>query len=110
MLKTIGALLFMNLAASSATYHFGAIWDGAKVWKDACVTTEGERIASVGPCSGPAIDLTQYTAIPGMIDVHTHMTYVLENRGRPVRAAGRGCIPGAGERAQDIGNRRDHSA
>jgi imidazolonepropionase-like amidohydrolase len=80
MLKTIGALLFMNLAASSATYHFGAIWDGAKVWKDACVTTEGDRIASVGPCSGPATDLTRYTAIPGIIDVHTHMTYVLENR------------------------------
>jgi imidazolonepropionase-like amidohydrolase len=80
MLKTIGALLFMSLAASGATYHFGAIWDGAKVWKDACVTTEGERIAAVGPCSGPAIDLTRYTAIPGMIDVHTHMTYVLENR------------------------------
>jgi imidazolonepropionase-like amidohydrolase len=80
MLKTIGALLFMSLAASGAAYHFGAIWDGAKVWKDACVTTEGERIAAVGPCSGPATDLTRYTAIPGMIDVHTHMTYVLENR------------------------------
>jgi imidazolonepropionase-like amidohydrolase len=80
MLKAIGSLLFAVLATPAATYHFGAIWDGAKVWKDACITTEGDRITVVGPCSGPAIDLTRYTAIPGMIDVHTHMTYVLENR------------------------------
>ena len=80
MLKAIGAWLLASLAAPAATYHFGAIWDGAKVWKDACVTTEGERIAGVGTCTGPAIDLTRYIAIPGLIDVHTHLTYVLENR------------------------------
>jgi imidazolonepropionase-like amidohydrolase len=68
------------------TYHFGAVWDGAKVWQDACVTVEGERITAVGPCAGPSVDLTKYTAIPGMIDVHTHMTYVLNNR---VARAGR---------------------
>ena len=80
MLKAIPTLLLASLAAPAATYHFGAIWDGVKVWKDACITTEGERIAGVGPCTGPAIDLSRYTAIPGLIDVHTHMTYVLENR------------------------------
>jgi imidazolonepropionase-like amidohydrolase len=80
MLKSIGVLLLASLSAPAATYRFGAIWDGAKVWKDACVTTEGDRITAVGPCSGPAVDLTRYTAIPGLIDVHTHMTYVLDNR------------------------------
>jgi imidazolonepropionase-like amidohydrolase len=80
MLKAIGTWLLASLAAPAATYHFGAIWDGAKVWKDSCVTTEGERIAGVGACTGPAIDLTRYIAIPGLIDVHTHLTYVLENR------------------------------
>ena len=94
----------------AATYHFGAIWDGAKVWKDACVTIEGERITSVGPCSGPAIDLTRYTAIPGMIDVHTHMTYVLDNRVGQAGAGGGDGVPGAGECAQDAGDRRDHGA
>jgi imidazolonepropionase-like amidohydrolase len=68
------------------TYHFGAVWDGAKLWKEACITVEGERITAVGACSGPSVDLTRYTAIPGMIDVHTHMTYVLTNR---VSRAGR---------------------
>lgn len=79
--------LLLAWMAHGGSYHFAAVWDGAKLWKDACVVTEGERIASVGVCSGASIDLTRYTAIPGMIDVHTHMTYVLENR---VSQAGRG--------------------
>src|ERR1044071_1015515 len=76
----------LAVSAHAASYHFGAVWDGAKLWKDACVAVEGERVVSVGPCSGPSVDLTRYTAIPGMIDVHTHMTYVLGNR---VSRAGR---------------------
>jgi imidazolonepropionase-like amidohydrolase len=81
MLKFFGVLWIAGyFTAQGASYHFGAVWDGAKLWKDACVVTEGDRIASVGACSGTSIDLTRYTAIPGMIDVHTHMTYVLENR------------------------------
>src|SRR5882762_1211965 len=76
----------MAASAAGATYHFGAVWDGNKVWKDACVTVEKERIVAVGACSGASVDLTRFTAIPGMIDVHTHMTYVLGNR---VSRAGR---------------------
>jgi imidazolonepropionase-like amidohydrolase len=76
----IAVLLVLAGAAQGASYHFAAVWDGAKLWKDACVVTEGERIASVGACGAGAIDLTKYTAIPGMIDAHTHMTYVLDNR------------------------------
>jgi imidazolonepropionase-like amidohydrolase len=64
----------------AATYHFGSVWDGTRAWKDACVTVEGERITAVGTCTGGAVDLTRFTAIPGLIDVHTHMTYVLNNR------------------------------
>jgi imidazolonepropionase-like amidohydrolase len=73
--------------ASAASYHFAAVWDGEKVWRNACIVVEGDRIQSVGPCGPGAVDLTKYTAIPGLIDVHTHMTYVLEN---PVARAGRG--------------------
>jgi len=52
MLKAIGALLLASFTAGAATYHFGAIWDGAKLWKDACVTTEGDRITGVDTDAG----------------------------------------------------------
>ena len=82
------------------SYHFAAVWDGAKVWKDACVTVGGRSYCERGgPCSGGAIDLTRYTAIPGMIDVHTHMTYVLENRVSAGGARRGGGVSGAGQRA-----------
>jgi len=80
------AAFLASSAHGAASYHFAAVWDGAKVWKDACIIVEGERITAVGQCSGPSTDLTRYTAIPGMVDVHTHMTYVLANR---VSRAGR---------------------
>jgi imidazolonepropionase-like amidohydrolase len=87
MVCRFAAILLLSLPALAATYRFGAVWDGAKLWKDACVTTEGDRIQGIGPCSGTPMDLSRYTAIPGLIDVHTHMTYVLDNR---VSQAGRG--------------------
>jgi imidazolonepropionase-like amidohydrolase len=80
-------MLILAMPAFSATsYRFAAIWDGTKVWKNACITVEGDRIRSVGTCTGTPVDLSRYTAIPGMIDVHTHMTYVWQN---PVTQAGR---------------------
>jgi imidazolonepropionase-like amidohydrolase len=83
------AVMLGALQASAASYHFGAIWDGAKVWKDACITVNAGKIERLGPCSGEsgAVDLTRFSAIPGLIDVHTHMTY---NLNEPVAQAARG--------------------
>jgi imidazolonepropionase-like amidohydrolase len=83
------AVALCALHASAASYHFSAIWDGAKVWRDACVAVSAGKIESVGPCSGDAgaVDLTKLYAIPGLIDVHTHMTY---NLNEPVAQAARG--------------------
>jgi imidazolonepropionase-like amidohydrolase len=78
--RSVTLALLCCFPAAAASYRFGAIWDGSQVIKNACVTTQGDRIQSVGACSGDAVDLSRFTAIPGMIDVHTHMTYVLENR------------------------------
>ncbi|HYL76668.1 MAG TPA: amidohydrolase family protein [Bryobacteraceae bacterium] len=84
--RCLATALLCLIPALAGSYRFGAIWDGSKVWKDACVSVEGERIQSVGPCQGDATDFTRYTAIPGLIDVHTHMTYLLDN---PVSQSGR---------------------
>jgi imidazolonepropionase-like amidohydrolase len=86
-LRTLVAIVLLVTPVFAATYRFGAVWDGDKVQKNVCVTTLGDKIESVGACPAGAIDMSRYTAIPGMIDVHTHMTYLQEN---PVSQAGRG--------------------
>jgi imidazolonepropionase-like amidohydrolase len=62
--------------------RFGKLVDGkGKVWTDAIVIVRGERIVDVTtdaskiPAGTEVLDLRRYTAIPGLIDVHTHITY-----------------------------------
>ncbi len=67
------------LAAPTAV-RFGALWDGRRLLRNAVVVIDGDRITSVGeastaPAGAPVIDLSRYTGLPGLIDVHTHMTY-----------------------------------
>src|ERR1700751_888218 len=85
--RWVAITLLACLPAAGASYRFAAGWDGSKIWKDPCITVQDDRIESVCACSGTPVDLSRYTAIPGLIDVHTHMTYVLDNR---VSQAGRG--------------------
>jgi imidazolonepropionase-like amidohydrolase len=62
--------------------RFGALIDGmGRMLSDAVVVIDGDKIASVGtgaaavPAGADVVDLRRYTAIPGLIDAHTHMTY-----------------------------------
>lgn len=63
--------------------HFGRLIDGkGRAIPDALVIVDGDRIRSVGaysraeiPAAAERLDLSRLTGIPGMIDVHTHMTY-----------------------------------
>jgi imidazolonepropionase-like amidohydrolase len=72
--------------------RFGKLWDGhGKVWTSAIVIVEGEKIRSVTtdasaiPADAEVIDLSKYTGLPGLIDVHTHMTiYTDEKPGEPM--------------------------
>src|SRR2546428_10504173 len=85
-----GMIIAIATAASlhAQAYRFGRVWDGEKLLTNAVIVVEKDRIKSVGAQTGDAIDMTRYTAIPGLIDVHTHMTYVLDmNR---IAQSGRG--------------------
>jgi imidazolonepropionase-like amidohydrolase len=60
--------------------HVRQLWDGERVIPTASVVIKGDRIVEVGakilvPAGARAIDLRDYTVIPGLIDLHTHVTY-----------------------------------
>src|SRR6267143_6902343 len=62
--------------------RFGKLIDGTgKVLTNAVVVVKGDRIESVGgggsqlPAQTQVIDMSAYTGMPGIIDLHTHMTY-----------------------------------
>src|SRR6202140_5434746 len=72
--------------------RFGKLWDAkGTAWTNAIVLVEGDRIrrvtkeASAIPAGEEVIDLSKYTGMPGLIDVHTHMTmYTDEKPGEPM--------------------------
>ena len=71
---------------------FGKLWDAkGKLWTNAIVVIEDDKFRSVTtnaaeiPAGAQVIDLTKYTGLPGLIDVHTHMTqYTDETPGKPM--------------------------
>ncbi|CAN5755358.1 amidohydrolase family protein [soil metagenome] len=89
LLTPLLAAIVLPLALSGAqvpraiiALRFGHLVDGTgRILRDAVVTVDGDRILSVGPGAsaiprGAIVrDLRRYTAIPGLIDAHTHMTY-----------------------------------
>ena len=71
------------LHAQVKAIHFGKVIDGqGKAIPNAVVIVNADRIVTVGtekdviiPSNAENIDLKAYTAIPGLIDAHTHMTF-----------------------------------
>jgi imidazolonepropionase-like amidohydrolase len=71
---------------------FGHLWDGTKMLDEVAVTIDGDRISLVesgqkevsarrlSTQAAGAIDLRRYTAIPGLIDLHTHITYYWDRK------------------------------
>jgi imidazolonepropionase-like amidohydrolase len=66
-------------AATKAIRAGKAIDPAGNVIANAVIVVDSDRIVSVGTGAPPAgaevIDLSRFTVIPGMIDLHTHMTY-----------------------------------
>src|SRR6185295_5343669 len=83
------AVILLSVLASPATaaeettaIRFGRLIDGrGGVVQDAVVVIHGDRIDHIGsgdkavPPGTKLIDLRPFTAIPGLIDAHTHMTF-----------------------------------
>jgi imidazolonepropionase-like amidohydrolase len=67
---------------TASAVRFGRLIDGqGKTWTNAVVLVRNGKIESVLtsdaaiPADAKIIDLHQYTGVPGLIDVHTHMTF-----------------------------------
>jgi imidazolonepropionase-like amidohydrolase len=61
--------------------RFARVWDGSKTIPDAVVVCDAGKITSVGsgasavPAGARVLDLRPLSGIPGLIDLHTHITY-----------------------------------
>src|ERR1700674_2891070 len=79
-LLTLALAACLSANAATKAVKLGKLWDGQRVIANAVVIVDDDKIRSVTgggavPAGVPAIDLSPYTGIPGMIDMHTHVTY-----------------------------------
>src|SRR5258708_29679648 len=97
---TITLLLFPAISIAQSlpspkslkAVKFGKLWDArGKLWTNAIVLIEDDKIKSVTtnpsdiPPRAQIIDLSKFTGLPSLIDVHTHMTtYTAETPGKPM--------------------------
>jgi imidazolonepropionase-like amidohydrolase len=92
-------LLNAPAVAASKAIKAGQLVDpSGKVVMNAVIVVDNDRIVSVGTDAPPAgaeiVDLSRYSVIPGLIDLHTHMTYFWDRApgtrplGQPRRPAG----------------------
>lgn len=88
-MRFVAALLAASLAAlaqppARTLLRFGHAWDGTRLIDDVLITVEGDTIVRVegGHRELPpgATDLRDDTALPGLIDLHTHITYYWDRK------------------------------
>lgn len=78
VLSVFAELAWAQAPAQSVTYlKCGWLFDGKsnQLRKDVTIAVEGDKIREVGSASasGPTIDLSRQTCLPGLIDTHTHI-------------------------------------
>ncbi len=82
MRSILGFLLLVlafDAAGGVTALRFGQVIDGrGGVIRDGVVVVDGERVTGVGttvPPGAKVVDLRPLTAIPGLLDMHTHMSF-----------------------------------
>ncbi len=88
LLAAGAAPLLRAQPAPLTALRFGALVDplSGRATADAVVVVQADTIVRIGsgsaavPAGARVVDLRRYTAIPGLIDVHTHMTYWRDKR------------------------------
>ncbi len=98
LMVIVGGTPDSAFAATKAIKAARMIDPAGRVIQNVVVVVDDDRITSVGTSPPPAgsevIDVGQLTLIPGLIDVHTHMTYYWDRApgtkplGQPRRPAG----------------------
>ena len=84
--------------APTRAIRLARIWDGSKVINDAVVVVADGKVVSAGSGSGAVpkgaevVDLRPFSGLPGLIDLHTHMTYYWD-RAPGTNPRGRGAGP-----------------
>jgi imidazolonepropionase-like amidohydrolase len=76
----LATLLGSTSQDGTIVLRFRSLWDGERLIPNASVVISGQRIVAVGakvdvPKGAREVDLRRYTALPGLIDLHTHVTY-----------------------------------
>jgi len=84
IVRTIEPKLTWTVAApprTTTTIHAGRFWNGRSeaVQTDVDIVVDGNRIRSVGPHrveshAGAVVDASNQTVIPGLIEIHTHLS------------------------------------
>jgi imidazolonepropionase-like amidohydrolase len=89
--KALFGVIFISAMLNAAdsklvAVKYGKLWNGHKVIEGALVVIEGDRIQSVAggnpapPAGAQVVDWSRYYGLPGLIDVHTHMTYYWDHK------------------------------
>jgi imidazolonepropionase-like amidohydrolase len=82
----LGAASMVDSATQTTIIRVARAWDGTHVVDPATIVIDHGKITSIGsgkikaPRGAHQIDARRYTAIPGLIDLHTHITYYWDRK------------------------------